>query len=187
VADDADREPAVSSDIDGVIETGSIADAVTAVAALSADTPVTTLRRLVDRARAREKRSVDDEGRWRALRGELHRVLARRGSRLALYDLRESFEEATAPLPVGFVAAAAEVGDASCLEPLVRAWLAGAGESRGSWRDHVASAFAAIVARERLTRQHAVLRRILERWPAAGSLVALAPKRAVSTTSRTRP
>jgi hypothetical protein len=42
------------------------------------------------------------------------------------------------------------------------------------WRDHLADAFDAIVKREGVTRRHVVMKRILERWPGAGVLVALA-------------
>ncbi len=79
-------------------------------------------------------------------------------------------------MPVGFLAAAAAIGDDACLEPLAAAWVNSSANDRW-WRDHVAEAFRAIVAREHLTRRHPVLRRILERWPAAGVLVAAAKKR----------
>jgi hypothetical protein len=103
----------------------------------------------------------------------LHQHLASRGSRLALYDLREALEGATGPLPVGFLSAAAVIGDTSCLTPLARAWVESGHDDRW-WRDHVAEAFGAIVAREALTRRHPALKLILERWPSAGVLVATA-------------
>ena len=81
-----------------------------------------------------------------------------------MYDLRESIESAKAPLPVEFLAALSLVGDASCLEAIAGAH-AGAGDAW--WRDHLADAFRAIVARERLTRrQAAIAKKIEKRWPA---------------------
>ena len=60
-----------------------------------------------------------------------------RGSRLALYDLRDSLLE-TERLPVAFLAALEEVGDASCLEPLAAAYDASPRGSDPWWRDHLA-------------------------------------------------
>ena len=40
-----------------------------------------------------------------AVRGALHQALALRGSRVALYDLRETIERPPAPLPSSFLAA----------------------------------------------------------------------------------
>jgi hypothetical protein len=140
---------------------------------------VTVLRRALDAARVRERDARSDAARkgWAAVRGLLHQQLAARGSRLAVFDLREAFMQAAGPLPVGFVAAAAAVGDVTCLEPLAGAWVkAGDAASRDQWwREHLAEAFRAIVKREGLTRRHAVLKRILERWPGAGAIVASAP------------
>jgi hypothetical protein len=44
------------------------------------------------------------------------------------------------------------------------------------WREHLAEAFRAIVAREALTRRHPALKLILERWPSTGVLVAAAKR-----------
>src|SRR3990167_8946536 len=44
--------------------------------------------------------------------------LADRGSRLALYDVRETLETVPGPLPVEFLSALTAVGDVSCLEPI---------------------------------------------------------------------
>jgi hypothetical protein len=144
-----------------------------------ADARVTLLRSLVDRVRSRERAAKSPAVReqWTAARGLLHQHLAARNSRLAVYDLRESLEAAaqhssSAPLPVGFLAAAAAVGDAECLEPLASCWIAASDDKW--WRDHLAEAFAAIVKREKITRKHASLKKILQKWPAAGPLVATA-------------
>jgi hypothetical protein len=137
-----------------------------------ADARVTLLRALIDRVRERERATKSSATRaaWMAVRGLLHQQLAARASRLAVYDLRETLATSTSPLPVGFLAAAAAVGDIACLEPLAAAWVAGAGDAW--WRDHLAEAFAAIVKREKVGRRHATLQKILQKWPAAGPLVA---------------
>jgi hypothetical protein len=134
-----------------------------AVAAFSTTAPLTSLHKLVDAVRAREaitSRSDD----WLALRGALHQALAARGSRIALYDLRETIAATARPLPASFLAAVQVVGDASCLEPLALAYhRVPAAESW--WRGQAATAFRAVVKRERITRRHTALRRIVERWP----------------------
>ena len=94
-----------------------------------------------------------------ALRGSLHQVLALRGSRLALYDLRESLEGAPARLPASFLAALHVLGDESCLEPLAAAWAAAAMDNTADgvrWRQQLAAAFKAITQREKITKRHAI-------------------------------
>jgi hypothetical protein len=98
-------------------------------------------------------------------------ALAQRGSRLALYDLRESLETAKGPLPVEFLAALTLIGDATCLEAIAAAH-ARAKAKDAWWREHLARAFRDIVGRERLTKRHAALRRIEKRWP--GAITAMA-------------
>ncbi len=139
-----------------------------------ADSRVTLLRALVDRVRERERatKNTATRAQWTAVRGLLHQLLAARNSRLAVYDLRETLQAATAPLPVGFIAAAAAVGDVACLEPLASAWIAAPDDKW--WRDHLAEAFAAIVKREKVTRKHPAIKKILQKWPAAGQLAATA-------------
>jgi hypothetical protein len=106
----------------------------------------------------------------------LHQALALRGSRVALYDLRESLSELAArtdapagTLPVSFLAALHVLGDESCLEPIAGVW-ARAGTDDEPWRAQLASAFRAIVKRQKLSRRHAAVKRILSRWPAADDL-----------------
>jgi hypothetical protein len=139
-------------------------------------TDVAALRRLVDAIRQYERGATGDvQAAWTAARGQVHQTLAARGSRLGVYDLRETLEMAHGPLPVGFLAAAAAVGDAACLDPLAGAWGKAPVKDRW-WREHLAEAFRAIVKREGLTRRHPVLKKLLERRPEAGALVALAKK-----------
>ena len=127
--------------------------------------PLPLLLRIVERVR--DKEAVEPAARreeWTRTRAAAHVALATRGSRLALYDLRESLDQASAPLPVEFLAALSMVGDASCLEPIATAH---ARARDAWWRDHLAEGFRAIVARERLTKRHAVMRRLEKRWPGA--------------------
>ena len=162
----------------------------TSLAASGATAPLPTLHRLIGVVRAHE----DGEGRrarrrdWLAVRGTLHLLLATRGSRVALYDLRETFEAADAPLPDGFLSAAAVAGDAACVEALAAAFSRAPAEpahGTAAWRLALAEAAGAIVERERLTRRHAAIRRVLARWGASGE--ELLGMRRASTPSRTGP
>lgn len=129
---------------------------------------LTELQRVVDHIRAHEQREPDPLKReeWRAVRGAVHQALAARNSRLALYDLRESLMDADR-LPVTFLAAIEEIGDASCLEALAAAYDASSRSGDAWWREHVAAAFRAIVQREGLTRRHTAIKRAMARWPQA--------------------
>lgn len=121
------------------------------------------LLRIVERVREREgsePRAARDD--WRLTRAAAHVALASRGSRLALYDLRESLESANAPLPVEFLTALAMIGDASCVEAIASAH---AKAKDAWWRHHLADAFYTIVQREKLTSRHAAMKRIAKRWP----------------------
>lgn len=137
-----------------------------AVAAHRASARLTELQQLVDRLHARERQESDEAAReaWRAVRGAVHQALAHRGSRLALYDLRDSLLSSER-LPVAFLAALEDVGDASCLEPLAAAYDESSRSGDMWWREHVAAAFRAIVQREALTRRHMVMKRLIARWP----------------------
>lgn len=138
------------------------------LARLGPHAALTTLHRLLERIRDREARDLKRRAEWITTRGAVHAALARRGSRLALYDLRESLESATGPLPVEFLAAAADVGDASCLEAVAAAWTratsAGLGE-RDWWPTHLAETFRVIARREHLSPRHAVMKKIAKRHP----------------------
>jgi hypothetical protein len=139
-----------------------------ALAARKGTARLTELQKLVDRVRAREQREPDAGAReeWRAVRGSVHQALAARNSRLALYDLRDSLLAADR-VPVAFLAAIEEIGDATCLDTIAAAYDASS-PSGDTWlRQHLASAFRAIVQREGLTRRHAAIKRLLARWPEA--------------------
>ena len=174
------RQAGAVESLDALVAKGLPADP-DVIAAVARDdgerAPLMALKRAIDAIRAREAQAADVATceRWRVARGVLHHHLASRGSRLALYDLREALEGATGPLPVGFLSAAAVIGDASCLQPLARAWVESGHDDRW-WREHLAEAFRAIVAREALTRRHPALKLILERWPSTGVLVAAAKR-----------
>jgi HEAT repeat protein len=121
------------------------------------------LHRIVERVR--DKEGAEAPARrawWTRARGCAHVALAKQSSLLGVYDLREALEGATGPLPVEFLAALALIGDASCLEAIATAH---ARATDRWWREHLAEAFHAIVARKRLTRRHAVLKKIQKRSP----------------------
>ena len=129
------------------------------------------VHRIIERVRERE--ALVPAGRrpeWLRARAAAHVVLANRGSRLALYDLCESLKAGAAPLPVEFLTALSLVGNASCLEAIAAAHQRWDDEW---WRQHLADSFHSIVERERITRRHAVMKRIQKRWgDAAKELVA---------------
>lgn len=141
-----------------------------AVASMRARARLTELQHLVDHLRTREQREPDAGRReeWRAVRGAVHQALAARNSRLALYDLRDSLLGPDR-LPVAFLAALEEIGDATCLETLAAAYEASSRSGDAWWREHVAAAFRAIVHREGLTRRHAAVKRTMARWPEAAA------------------
>lgn len=173
------RQSGVLVPLDELID-GALPDDPALVAAIvhedGGGTSASALRRLVDLVRKRERGAAGTErAGWAAVRGQVHQELGRRASRLALYDLRETLEAMRAPLPVGFLSAAAAVGDAACLAPIAAAWVAAADDDRW-WRAHLAEAFQAIARREGITRRHPTITKILARWPVAGTLVATARK-----------
>ncbi len=129
------------------------------------DASLSELHALVTRIREHERREpaarvIQD---WIVMRGAAHAALARRGSRVALYDLRESFDAAQSPLPLDFLAAATAIGDASCLEPLARAWATSPREAW--WRTRLSEAAADILRKEKLTARSAVAKRLRAKYP----------------------
>jgi HEAT repeat protein len=124
--------------------------------------PLPLLLRVIERVREREAAEpAAHRDEWTMARAAAHVALASRGSRLALYDLRESLEAATTPLPVEFLRALSMAGDVSCLEPVAGAHVKA---KNAWWRDHLAAAFRAIVVRERLTRRHVAMKKIEKKW-----------------------
>jgi hypothetical protein len=136
--------------------------------AKGATAAVGELQKMIDLVRVREGSMSPGSKRdaWRAARGALHQALALRGSRVAVYDLRETIELAREPLPVSFLAALHVVGDESCIEPLAAAYTRTPGAEE-RWRHQLGEAFRAITRREKMTRRHAALKRIATRWPEA--------------------
>lgn len=102
-----------------------------------------------------------EKSEWLRARGVAHAMLAMRGSRLALYDARETFSTAKAPLPPGFVETIANLGDASCLEPLARAWSA---TRDSAWRAQLSEAARRIVTRARIGGRNSVMKDIRANW-----------------------
>ncbi|HEY0871894.1 MAG TPA: hypothetical protein VGD94_00375 [Vicinamibacterales bacterium] len=141
-----------------------------AVAARAAAAPLGTLQGLIEACRVREQDSPANAVRagWLTVRGALHQALALRGSRVALYDLRETLEGAKGPLPTTFTTAVHAIGDESCLEGIAAAWSAAEGDASAAWRQQLRAAFDAIVKREKLTKRSAVMKKIVARWPGWG-------------------
>jgi len=130
------------------------------------EAPLSTLHRLVERVGSKETEGRKARRReWLAVRGALHLALARRGSKVALYDLREAVEQATEPLPGDFLDALVLVGDATALEPLAAAYVHADVMADGeAWRRGLADAFRAVAAREKVTGRHSVMKRVRTRF-----------------------
>lgn len=156
------------------------------ISARGSSAPLIALQRLVEALRAREQKSEPPSRHaWRALRGAVHQALALRGSPIALYDLRETLGETKEPLPSSFIAALHAVGDGSCLEPIASAYAAAdAADPAGRWRAQLDTAFKAIVARQKISRRSAVIKRLEKKWPAAADALLTRP---VPTRSRRSP
>ncbi len=136
--------------------------ALKAAIAAAAGVPLPLLLAVLERVRERE--AAEGKARrsaWTAVRAAAHLALARRDSRLALYDLRESLERTREPLPVDMLAALGLIGDASCLEAIASAHARVADEW---WRDRLQQTFDSIVRRERLTARHAVMKKIRAKY-----------------------
>jgi HEAT repeat protein len=132
--------------------------------------PISALQQIVEHVRMREGTEPARRTDWMAVRGAAHAALAQRGSRIALYDLRETIESARQPVPGEFLAALTKVGDASCLEAIAAAYTRAGGTALVRddwWRRHLGEAFRAIVDREKTTRRHGVIRNIGKRWKVA--------------------
>src|SRR5688572_3367663 len=130
------------------------------IQAYGADATLSTLHELITRTREREHAESSSRLRseWLQARGRAHQALAKRDSLVALYDLRETFEAATTALPQSFLSTAAAIGDASCLEPLARAWAAGGKDL--NWKHQLSTTAATIMRREKLTGRSAVIKKL---------------------------
>lgn len=142
-----------------------------------AGAPLSSLHALIGTVRDRESAGGRRKAEWAAVRGAIHVTLARRGSRVALYDLRETFERVEGhPLPPDFAAAVAMLGDASCLEPLAHAWMHAprlAGAQRASWEKQLREAFHQVWHREKPASRRRVLDRLQHRWADAAAAARL--------------
>jgi hypothetical protein len=136
------------------------------VSRAAGEAPLSTLHRLIEKVRSKESEGRAARRRdWGAVRGALHVALARRASKVALYDLREALERTKDPLPPDYLMAMGLIGDATCLEPLAVAFVqAHAMEDADLWRRDVALVFRQIVEREGLTRRHGPIRRVRARF-----------------------
>jgi hypothetical protein len=120
----------------------------------AAAAPLNALRKIIDAVRVRERdapRAQRDA--WLALRGSMHHALALRGSRVALYDLRETIESEpdARRLPPSILSALQALGDRTCLEPL--AALRDRTAADQHLRHQLASAYDAIAKREKRKRR----------------------------------
>ncbi len=147
-------------DVDGDVVRGWLTDAGETVA-------LSVLHDLVIALKARERAATAAKDsvatlRWTTARAAAHQALADRHSRLAVFDLRETLQTTTTRLPAAFLTAIAEVGDASCQEALATAWQH---VRDADTRAQIASAFRDILTREKLTRRHAAVRHIANKFP----------------------
>jgi hypothetical protein len=135
------------------------------IQAYGADATLSTLHELVTRTRERERAESSSRLRseWLQARGRAHQALARRESLVALYDLRETFEAATTALPQAFLSSATAIGDASCLEPLARAWAAAGKDLH--WKHQLSTTAATIMRREKLTGRTAAIKKLRANFP----------------------
>jgi HEAT repeat protein len=137
-----------------------------------ASVPVTILGQLVEQVRTREQHApATQRAEWMTNRAAIHALLAQRGSRLGLYDVRETIAGAKGPVALDILTAVSEIGDASCLDAIAAAYTAASEKERPDewWRRHLTDAFRAIVRREQLTKRHAAVKRVWTRWERAAS------------------
>jgi HEAT repeat protein len=143
-----------------------------ALASATRTPALAALLRIVERVRDREaEEPARRREKWTAVRAAAHLALARRHSRIALYDLREWLDTWKTPLPVDALAALSLIGDASCLEPIANRYRT----PQDEWSKlRLADMFRAIVEREGVSRRHPAIKRVErkqkqtldELWPA---------------------
>lgn len=133
------------------------------------------LQQVIERLRFREGAETGQvRADWMALRGAAHAALALKGSRAALYDLKETLESAREPLPVDFLGAVATIGDASCLDGLAAAYHRAmeAGQKVDDWwRVRLTDVFRTIATREQVTKKSAAGKRISAKWKDAAPIL----------------
>lgn len=129
------------------------------------DASLGVLHDLLSQARDLERGTRDDLQRkaWLTVRASVHALLARRGTRIALYDLRELFEQAQGPLPLDLLVTMRTIGDLSCIEALARAWETVSDDAW--WRSQLKDVAATIGAREKATSRNPVVKRVRTKWP----------------------
>ena len=129
------------------------------------DAPLSALHEAIVRSRSQDQDGLPTHIRqaWTVARGAAHAALAERGSRVALYDLRESFDAARTPLPLDFLSAMSALGDVTCMEALARAWSAAPEDTW--WRDRLRETAADILKRDKLTGRHPAIKRLRSRYP----------------------
>ncbi len=141
----------------------------------AAQVPPAVLQQVIERVRFREGAETGPiRAEWTALRGAAHSALAQRGSRLALYDLKESLESAREPLPVEFLGAVATIGDASCLESVAAAFnraLEHGVRVDDWWRQRLTDVFRAIATREQVTKRTATGKRLSSKYREAAPML----------------
>lgn len=119
--------------------------------------PVSELQDLVNAIASAERTAGEHEAlEWAGTRAAVHLLLAARESRLGMADLRDTVERWHDRLPMGFVVALGEIGDADSLESLAMAYE----RARSEWvREQIVGAFRQVLRRHSLTRRHAAVKR----------------------------
>lgn len=119
--------------------------------------PVSELQDLVNTIASAERTASAHEAlEWAGVRAAVHLLLAARESRLGMADLRDTVERWHDRLPMGFVVALGEIGDADSLEALATAYE----RADSEWvREQIVGAFRQVLRRHRLTRRHAAVKR----------------------------
>ena len=114
-----------------------------AIVGLDRSVSLALIHRVLERIREREVNEPSHRRtEWTTARAAAHLALANRGSRLGLYDLRESLEGATRPLPVEFLSALSLIGDSSCLEAIAAAYAKTGGSATDGGRSILQQCFA---------------------------------------------
>jgi len=91
--------------------------------ACSRTAPLSLIHAVVERARRMEQGGTDVEAEaWRNLRGLAHQALGARGSRVALYDLRETVGKEPDRVTIGMLGALSALADRTDLDAIATAW-----------------------------------------------------------------